>query len=914
MIRSAVLFAIAALAPISSAAVMHPTNPAPLQQGPRTEKNFDFDWHFHLGDLSGAEAPGFDDSAWRTLDVPHDWSIEGEYKEDNPGSGSNGYLPTGIGWYRKTVDIKPEQLRKTNVLFFDGVFMDSTVWMNGVKLGNEPYGYISFYYDVTPHLHAGKNVVAVRVNNSLQSASRWYNGSGIWGHVKWLQLPTAHIDLWSTFVRTKKLSDTAAEIDASTRVAPNGNNSQVRFSVLDDTDHVVASSVTAPGNDHAKTLTIAKPHAWDTEHPYLYTLRAELLNGKQILDREDTTFGVRTMRFDPDKGFFLNERPVKIRGVADHEAAGPMGAAISDKLLEQRVQLLKDMGANAIRLAHNPHRPYFYDICDRLGILVMDEIYDGWHKKVEGEFAERFYASQWHHDVESWVRRDRNHPSIFAWSLGNETGLEDVNHMSEFVHTFDPTRLTTGGMMTRGVGIAGYNGPGEVPGVLEEFHKQNPTLPLILTEEPHTLQTRGYYRVRTWWRDWKHGTPFPPYGTEEIFFDGKQWYNSSYDNATPRVTARWNWKRTENTPWISGEFRWSGYDYLGEASFKGGRWPARAGNFGIIDLANIPKDHFYLYQAFWTTKPMVHLLPHWTHPGMNGISIPVVAYSNQPEVELFLNGKSLGRRKPEALGDFRWDVPYTPGNIEAIAYDAAGKKTANTSFVTASLPDAIKIETDNTDLRPNRIDNATVTFTITDKDGVMVPWANDRIKFAVHGPVRLIGYENGDPLDVTAHHEPQRNAFYGMARGFYQSTEEGGPISVTAASILGNVNIIGLNAQHPRWVSIAVSRISLRGPRPTGKVEIRYTLDGSEPTSASLLYAKPFGIWDDTTVRAAVFVDGKRELALKQAFHRTEEPLVSDPRWATTSQEDPAQRGDKRQAEGAAAELQRRNRERQTKR
>ena len=292
-------------------------------------------------------------------------------------------------------------------------------------------------------------------------------------------------------------------------------------------------------------------------------------------------------------------------------------------------------------------------------------------------------------------------------------------------------------------------------------------------------------------------------------------YNSSYDNAIVRDSARWSWKRTASTPWIAGEFRWLGFYYIGEAAYKDGRWPTRAENFGVIDLAAIPKDHFYLYQAFWTKKPMVHLLPHWTHRGMEGITIPIVAYSNQTEVELFLNGNSLGRRKPEELGDFVWQVPYRPGKLEAIAYDSSGKQTAETSFQTAGEPNQIKVETDNDHLRPNRIDDAVVTFTNTDRNGVMVPWDMNRIGFKVNGPVHLLGDENGDPCDVTPNQALYRNAFYGMARGFYQSTERDGPIEIIAGAILGDVHILNTSPQHPRIVSIAMARVALRDTPPT---------------------------------------------------------------------------------------------------
>jgi beta-galactosidase len=671
---------------------------------------------------------------------------------------------------------------------------------------------------------------------------------------------------------------------------------QLCFAVIDAGGTTKASQCVAsrdhpvPDDQHPLSLSIANPSLWSPAHPSLYTVRIELRQDARLLDAEDTTFGVRTMAFDPAKGFILNGESLKIRGVGDHLYGGPMGTAIPDGILDRRLQMLKDMGVNAIRTSHNPHTPYFYDLCDRMGFLVMDEIYDGWKRKVRNEYADRFYETQWHHDVKSWVLRDRNHASIFTWSIGNETGLTDVNHMSDYVHTFDPTRPTTGGMMTNGVGLSGWNGPGEVAGVLEKYHAENPSMPIILTEEPHTLQTRGFYRVRTWWRDWEHFSEFPPYGTQEIFFDGNQWYNSSYDNAIVRDTVRTAWKRTAAIPWISGEFRWCGFDYIGEAAYKGGHWPVRAENFGIIDLAAIPKDDYFLYQSFWTTKPMVHLLPHWTHRGMNGVVIPVVAYSNQPEVELFLNGKSLGRHKPEALGDFDWQVPYTPGELKAIAYDDNGEQAAETSFRTAGPPTQIELETDNASLKPDRTDDAVVTFRVADKDGVMVPWNSNRADFSVRGPVHLLGYENGDPVDVTPNQAPYRNAFYGMGRGFYEATSQDGPIEVTAGAILGDTALGTIGNSGPRQVAIAVARIALRGSLPKATIEIRYTRDGTTPSARSPLYAEPFPIDDEMTIRAAVFRDGKQVLTLSSSFRHIDPTIISDPRWATDSAKDPAER------------------------
>jgi beta-galactosidase len=894
------LLLIAIVLAFSCCAVAKPTAAPFSTPEPRTSTNFDFDWKFKLGDTPAASAEVFDDAAWRTLDVPHDWSIEGEYKETNPGGAVNAWLPAGIGWYRKSFTVSPEMLKQDVAIFFDGVFMDSTVWVNGFELGTQPYGSMSFFYDLSRHLHTGANIIAVRVDNQLQPATRWYTGSGIYGHVHLLTTAPTHITQWGTFVRTVKLQDDAATIAVSTALTlPSSARTadmELRFTVVNVQGAAVTSqtlslrSHVVPDDQHPISLAIPQPSLWSPDDPMLYTLRIELFRGQEVVDSEDTAFGVRTMSFDPAKGFFLNGKSVKIRGVADHLYGGPMGTAIPDGILQRRLQLLKDMGVNATRTSHNPHTPYFYDLCDRMGFLVLDEIYDGWKLKVKNEYADRFYQSQWHHDVESWVLRDRNHASIFAWSIGNETGLADANHMSQYVHIFDPTRPTTGGMMTTGVGISGWNGPGEVPGVLEKYHAENPTVPIILTEEPHTLQTRGFYRVRTWWRDWQHYAEFPSYGTQEIFFDGNQWYNSSYDNAIVRETVRTAWKRTTATPWIAGEFRWCGFDYIGEAAYKGGHWPVRAENFGIIDLAGIPKDDYFLYKAFWTSTPMVHLLPHWTHRGMEGIVIPVVAYSNQHEVELFLNGKSLGRRKPEPLGDFVWQVRYAPGELQAIAYGADGKQAVLTSFQTAGPPTQIKLETDNASLKANRTDDAVVTFTIADKDGVMVPWNTNRVNFAVTGPVHLLGNENGDPIDVTPNQAPYRNAFYGMGRGFYQATSQSGPIEITAGAILGDTDLGTVYSGGPRQVAIAVSRVALRGTLPEAKIEVRYTLDGSTPNAQSPLYTAPFLIEEETTVKALVFCDGKPVLTLSSWFRRIDPTFVSDPRWATDSSMDPNNR------------------------
>ena len=864
----------------------------------RSTQNWDFDWRFHLGDTPQAALPNYNDSNWRQLDVPHDWSVEGKYDENNPGGGDSGYLPTGTGWYRKSFNVSRAMLDQSVWIVFDGVFMDSTVWINGYKLGTRPYGYVSFAYPLTGHLREGKNVISVRVDNSMQPAARWYTGSGIYGHVHLVSANPTHVEEWSTFVRTLKLADGAATLAVSATIdgcSVVKNGVSLEYDIVDPRGEVVARSSAeackaSGGEEPQITATVDHASLWSPETPALYTLRTAVLSNGQVLDMLETRFGIRMEEFSPDRGFLLNGEPMKLKGVADHLYGGPMGVAIPDSILIRRLRLLKEMGVNAIRTAHNPHPPAFYDLCDQMGIMVMDEFVDGWYKKAENDYGARYFNEWWKRDVADWVRRDRNHPSVILWSIGNETGYSDELGITNWIHKFDATRPTTGGRVHFGVDVAGFNGESEVPGFLDKFHQEHRAIPVVLTEAPHTYQTRGFYRVRTWWRDWKHFHEFPEYGSNEIFFDGNQWFRSSYDNAMVRITARAAWQEVATTPWISGGFRWTGFDYLGEADYKGGRWPDRAkSGVGVLDLAAIPKDDYYLYQSLWTTEPMVHLLPSWTHRGMKGVVIPVVAYSNQPEVELFLNGESLGRRKPGPLGDFLWKVPYDAGTLEVVAYSQDGETAASETLKTASAPVDIALETDNATLRPNRTDTAVVTVKAVDQSKNVVPWNTNQVDFKVTGPVHLLGYENGDPTDVTPNQAPRRRMFYGMERGFFESTAQAGPIEVTAAAILGDESM-GYEGNTPRMIAIVVRQVALRGALTPTSIEIRYTTDGSEPNGSSTLYSAPFEILQDTVVNALILRDHKPFMTTSAHFRKVDPTSVSDPRWATDSQVDPVDR------------------------
>ncbi|MGB0370081.1 MAG: glycoside hydrolase family 2 TIM barrel-domain containing protein [Opitutales bacterium] len=837
----------------------------------RERINIDFDWQFSAGEQSGAESLVYDDSAWRTLDIPHDWSIEGEYSADAPDKGRSAYLPAGVLWYRKYIDVPAGWLDKRVSIELDSVYMDSTVWINGKKLGDRPYGYITFAYDLTPHLHEGTNVIAIRVDNTPQPSGRWYTGTGIFGSIDLLLTNSTHIQRGTIFFQALEAEAEHATLQVEAE-SKGHTAAELSYQLLDRQGHIVAQTA----GDGKQTMHLENPRRWGLEDPYLYTLRTQLhLEGK-LVDQINTPVGIRKLTFDNKTGFYLNDVSMKMKGVCEHHDGGPVGGAFPKKILRERLELLKEMGVNAIRTSHNPRTHEFYELCNELGIMVMDEIFDGWHRKAEEDYGGRFFDEWWQIDVEEWIRSKRNHPSIVMYSIGNETGEADIHDITGFIKKFDTTRPTTGGTIYEGVDIQGFNGPGGMPGAMQSFHEKHPDQIAVRTEVPHTLQTRGFYRVRTWWRNPDRPVnAIPDYGTEQIFFDGHPRYSSSYDNAGVRISARTSWRETRDMPWVIGEFRWTGFDYLGEASFGGGKFPARIWNFGIIDLAGLPKDHFWFYQSQWTDKPMVHILPHWTHRFLEPETIvPIVAYSNCEEVELFLNGKSLGRKTedPEWL-EFVWKVPYTPGELKAVGYKS-GKPVAEKIWTTAGNPVALKLETNNSALKNDRLDTATITYQAVDQAGNNVPWTMNRVEFKIEGPLTHLGFENGDPVDVTPHRVNHRKLFYGYGRGFFQATDDNAPARITAAAFLGDTLF-----EETEQIAIDVQHLSLRGKIPNTNYQIKYSLDGSDPENGSI-YSKPFILEESTHVRAVVLRDGAPLLHLDQEFVKGPKPKISDKRWA----------------------------------
>ncbi len=845
--------------------------------------SFDSNWKFALGDVSGAEQIAFDDSSWRRLNVPHDWSIEGEYSEDNPMGGQCGYLPAGIGWYRKTIDVDPRWRSKHVEITFDGVYMNSTVWANGKKLGNRPYGWSSFTYDISDLTDISDSITfAVRVDNEKQPSARWYTGSGIYAHT-WLTIKEkVHVPSDGIFIRTKG-NTIRVDTEVANRSAESGRF-KLRTSIRDASGKVVISANRPIALDRGKTgsvnqtMDIPNPSRWSVETPYLYTAVTEVISDDRVLDRVETRFGVRDIEWKPESGMWLNGKNVKMRGVCNHQDAGALGTAVPDKILRYRIEQLKAMGCNAIRTSHNPQTPIFYDICDEVGMLVMDEIFDGWMRKANQDYGGRWFNQWWNRDLTDWLRRDRNHPSVVIYSMGNETRGKVGIELVARCHELDPTRpVTSGHSADEAMDILGVNGASEKVGWLDTM---NTDKVFIGTENTHTWQVRGFYRSLTWYRDGYPNKKQKPYKTpdlteKEIFTydwtddagraNGKQRFNSSYDNAMVRLNSRRNIQQLRDIPRYAGSFRWTGYDYLGEAGYVHGGWPFKAFMGGAIDLANFEKDLYYLYQSQWTNEPMVHILPHWTHPVMElGTQIPVWVYSNCDSVELFFNNQSLGKQEPGQAWDemqCQWMVGWQPGTLKAVGY-CDGKPNVEHVIRSAEAPSQIALSIDGKPLADSGVDIVQIRVASEDAKGEFYPYGENRTHFHVTGPATIRALGNGSPIDVEKHFgTTNRIAFYGLTRAYVETTGVEGDVALLASCILGEKKQVTSDE-----VSIDAKWLGLRGNPPKAKTEIFYTIDGSTPTSASPRYTEPFSVRLGTTVKASIVVGGKAVQTLEERF------------------------------------------------
>ncbi|UEG52856.1 DUF4982 domain-containing protein [Mucilaginibacter daejeonensis] len=766
-------------------------------QSPRKVGLFNSGWKFYLGDDSTAREPGYNDSQWRQLNLPHDWSIEGKFDEKNPTGQAGGGLPTGIGWYRKTFTMPLSAKDKSIFIDFDGVYCNSDVWVNGHHLGNRPNGYISFRYELSRYLNfgTGKNVIAVKVNNSAQPNTRWYSGSGIYRNV-WLTTTSAsHLPVWGAYVTTQVNSNNAI-IRLRTKVVVNQPGLQLKAVILNKGGQVMNSIVTQVGNDDTTALVtqnvvIGKPHVWSVDDPYLYKVVYSLIAGKRVIDKYQNTFGVRTFNFDKDRGFTLNGQWMKIKGVCMHHDLGALGAAINVRAMERQLEILKAMGCNAIRTSHNPPAPEFLDLCDRMGFLVMDEAFDMWAKKKNKyDYAKDF--KKWHkRDLEDQVLRDRNHPSIILWSIGNEireqfdsTGITYTRELVNIIKQLDTTRLVTSALSeadgnknfiykSGALDILGFN---YHPETYADFPKNYPGQKFIAAETISGYATRGYYDTPT------DSTRHWPTSSKAKFTQGNaEFAVSAYDN----VAAYWGstheetWKIIKKHDYLSGEFVWSGFDFIGEPVPY--PWPARSSYYGIVDLAGFPKDVYYMYQSEWTSKPVLHLLPHWNWEA--GKTVDVWAYYSQAdEVELFLNGRSLGVRRKQ--GDdlhVVWKVPFEPGELKAVSRQE-GRTVLTEVIRTAGEPARIVLEADRKIINADGKDLSFITVKVVDAAGNIVPNADDLVRFNIKGKAQLAGVDNGAQASMESFKEPQRKAFHGLCLAIVQAGRSPGMITFTATA------------------------------------------------------------------------------------------------------------------------------------
>ncbi len=748
---------------------------------------------------SAATRANFNDQVWRVLNLPHDWGIEGPFQQELPGE--TGKLPwSGVGWYRKRFTVPASDRGRRFALQIDGAMSYSTIWLNGQEVGGRPYGYISYQLDLTPFIKAGaENVLAIRLDNPPES-SRWYPGGGIYRNVWLLKTGPIHVAPWGTQVTTSVQNGASTVNVATTLQNQSSRPATLRLvsTVVDASNKPVATHeapmTLQPGGQQVSQaqLTVSSPRLWSLQDPHRYTLITQIMQGRTIVDRYATPFGIRTIRWDAQQGFLLNGTRVHLNGVCLHHDLGALGAAFNVRAQQRQLEIMQGMGVNAIRTSHNPPAPEFLELCDRMGLLVIDEFSDTWKaaKKPNG-YARLF--DQWaEKDLRAMLRRDRNHPSIIAWSTGNEVGEQGnaeghkiSKFLTDIVHSEDTTRpLTSGNNYTE----AGYNGFQKTvdvfgynykPHEYAKFHAANPDIPLYGSETASTISSRGEY--------------FFPVSDNQ----GEGQYDfqiSSYDLYAPgwATPPDREFRGQDENPFVAGEFVWTGFDYLGEPTPYNSdttnllnyhtpearaaaeqqlrelgkiRVPSRSSYFGIVDLAGFPKDRYYLYQARWRPDfPMAHILPHWNWPERVGQVTPVHVYTSGDEAELFLNGKSLGRkRKGQYEYRLRWnDVVYEPGILRVVAYKN-GQQWADEVVKTTSPASQVLLKADRSTLLPDGQDLCFVTVTIADQNGLMVPRSKNRVKFKITGPGEIVATDNGDATDHTSFQSKERNAYNGLA-------------------------------------------------------------------------------------------------------------------------------------------------------
>lgn len=718
-------------------------------------------------------------------------AIEGPFESTCPGGSGAGYINAGIGWYRKEFEL-PENMRGKRVFIeFDGVYMDSDVWLNGVHLGKRPYGYSSFQYELTNHLKFGseKNVLAVRVNVQ-QPCSRWYSGAGIYRNVRLTVKDPIHIAQWGTYVTTPDVSENEATVKIETKIRNQSASEQeiiIESIVIEESGRKVASnSVIQKVNADSfgifeQVVKIPKPKLWSLENPALYRAEFKVYVNGNVTDSDEITFGIRTFEFTSDKGFFLNGKHVDIKGVCLHHDQGCLGTAVNRRAVERQLEIMQKMGCNAIRTSHNPPAPELLDLCDRMGFVVMDEAFDEWIRSKTTYGYGRFFNEWSERDLADMICRDRNHPSVILWSIGNEIPEQDnanayemAKRLADICYREDPTRPVTSGCNSPETAVkSGFSKVLDVFGINYNMHfyqTYKGKAKMVGSETASTVSTRGEYNL------------VQDGDTLKVLKDLNN-QCTSYDIGAPSWgnVVEFTLKTIKAAPWIAGEFVWTGFDYIGEPSpFS---WPSVSSYFGIVDRCGFPKDRYYLYQSQWTDKPVVHIFPHWNWQGFENREIPVWCYSNCESVELFLNRKSLGEKKFSETQDLHlvWKVPYVPGTLKAVAR-TNGKIVCEDEIQTAGDPAKIILIPDRSAISADGKDLAFIKVEIVDAKGRVCPNADNLVKFEIKGKGTIAGVDNGNPISHEYFKACERKAFHGLCLVVVQSTEKTGKIRFRASS------------------------------------------------------------------------------------------------------------------------------------
>lgn len=778
----------------------------------RSEYLLEKGWKFTKGEVSNAEMPAFNDAKWETVDIPHDWAIFGPFDKNNDlqnvavtqnfetqaslKTGRTGGLPyVGIGWYRTTFHSTPG---KQTTLIFDGAMSEARVFVNGKEACFWPCGYNSFYCDVTSLVNEdGKNnTLAVRLENRPQS-SRWYPGAGLYRNVHVVTTEKIHVPVWGTQITTPYVKDEYASVCLRTTILNAGKTELTVVTDIMDADGQVVSTKTNKGViNHGQPFTqnfiVERPKLWSPETSVLYKAVSKIYSGDTLLDTYSTRFGIRTIEYIADKGFYLNGKRRKFQGVCNHHDLGPLGAAINVAALRHQLTLLKEMGCDAIRTSHNMPAPELVELCDEMGFMMMLEPFDEWDIAKCDNGYHRFFNEWAEKDMVNMLRQYRNNPCVVMWSIGNEVptqwspeGYKVAKFLQDICHREDPTRPVTCGMdQVKSVLANGFAAMLDIPGLnyrahlYDEAYERLPQNIILGSETSSTVSSRGVYK-------------FPVERKAGAMYDDHQ--SSSYDleycnwSNIPDI----DFARAEDHEWTIGQFVWTGFDYLGEPSpYDTNAWPNHSSMFGIIDLASIPKDRYYLYRSVWNKEAeTLHILPHWNWEGREGEKTPVFVYTNYPSAELFINGKSYGRQTKHKNGTVEnryrlmWhDAVYQPGEVRVVAYDEQGNPVAEKTVRTAGKPHHIELVTDCSSLQADGKDLAYVTLRIVDKDGNLCPNDGRLVSFKVKGAGKYRASANGDPTCLDLFHKPEMHAFGGMLTVIVQSGEKTGEIELQATA------------------------------------------------------------------------------------------------------------------------------------